>query len=110
MTGVAERLYSAQATLCFRLSEQEGSVTSVAIDLGHRHFNPTGNGKFRVTFLDRATVEKITERFIEGATCIVRHSGRTYVAVEITDALEGRYNLTVAESKLGLIAPTAPET
>lgn len=71
--------------------------------------DPIGDGKFRVTFIDRDTVEKIAQCFIEGRACIVRHSGRTYVAIEITDAFEGRYNLTVAETKLELVPKEARE-
>jgi hypothetical protein len=81
----------------------------VVVDLSHRYLNPVGDGKFKVTFIDRVTVEKVTEGFVQDRPCIIRHCGRFFVALEITDALEGRYNLTVTESKLALV-PTLRQT
>jgi hypothetical protein len=78
-------------------------MTIFVVDLSHRYFIPMGDGKFRVAVLDRATVERITECFIDGRTCLIRHSGRAYVAVEITEALRGEYDLTVAETKLRIV-------
>jgi hypothetical protein len=40
---------------------------------------------------------------LQDRPCIIRHCGRVFVALEITDALGGRYNLTVIESKLELV-------
>jgi hypothetical protein len=56
-----------------------------------------------VPSLDRATVERITECFIEGRTCLIRHSGRTYLAVELAEGFRGQYDLTVAETKLTIL-------
>jgi hypothetical protein len=81
----------------------------VVIDLSHRFFNPMGGRKFTVTFIDRTTVERITEGFVEGRTCIIRHCGRAFLAVEITEAFGGRYNLTVVETKLELV-PTVHQS
>jgi hypothetical protein len=78
-------------------------VTTIAVDLSHRYFNPMGDGKFRVVSLDRTAVERITECFIEGSTCLIRHSGQTYLAVEITEGFRGQYDLTVVETKLTIV-------
>ena len=85
------------------LEAKGSSVTPVVVDLSHRYFNPLGGGKFRITSIDRATVEKVTEGFIEGRTCIIRHCGRVFLALEITDTCRGSYNLTVIETKLQLV-------
>jgi hypothetical protein len=78
-------------------------VPPVIVDLSRRYLSPIGDGKFKVTFIDRATVEKIADGFIQGTTCIVRHCGRVFVAIEITEAFSGRHNLILTETKLGLV-------
>jgi hypothetical protein len=75
-------------------------VPPIIIDLSRRYLSPIGDGRFKVTFIDRATVEKITEGFIQDTTCIVRHCGRVFVSLEMTGASGGRYNLTMTETKL----------
>ncbi|HUN95891.1 MAG TPA: hypothetical protein VMU69_06585 [Bradyrhizobium sp.] len=80
----------------------------VIIDLSHRYFNPMGDGKFRIAFIDRTIVEKITEGFIRGSTCIIRHCGRVFVAREVTDALGGQYDLIMSESKLEVVPAFQP--
>lgn len=84
-------------------------MTPVAVDLSHRFVDPLGDGKYRFTFIDRATIEKVTYCFIGGTTCLIRHSGRAFVALEVTDAFGGRYNLTVIETKLELAPELRPE-
>lgn len=84
-------------------------MTPVAMDLSHRFLNSLGDGKYRFTFIDRAIIEKVTHYFIEGRTCLIRHSGRAFVALEVTDAFGGRYNLTVIETKLELAPELRPE-
>ena len=58
----------------------------------------------RATSVDLDIVERITEGFIMGRPCIIRHRSRVFIAVKIISISSARYDLTMIESKLGLIS------